>query len=286
MVTLAGDTEALETVVEALEEKGTFVRWLLIDYAFHTYQMDPIKDELLESLAHIAPRKSKVPFVSTVTAGVINGEELDAGYWWGNVRNPVRFSEAVRTILDAGDEFFLELGPHPIHSGAIKECLTQAGLKGTAIASLRRQEPERASMLEAAGYLYSVGYPVKWTTLQREVPEFVRLPSYPWNHESFWLESEESRAQRLAPLVHPFLGVRLSSPKPTWNASSIRVPSVISRSTGFGFDGLSRGPVLRRSVWRWQGALFRRLLCGRGYQGREGSLLFREQCADIAYHFR
>ena len=82
MVTLAGDTEALETVVEALEEKGTFVRWLLIDYAFHTHQMDPIKDELLESLAHIAPKKSKVPFVSTVTAGVINGEELDAGYWW------------------------------------------------------------------------------------------------------------------------------------------------------------------------------------------------------------
>ena len=133
-----------------------------------------------------------------------------------NVRNPVRFSEAVRTILDAGDELFLELGPHPVHSGAIKECLTQAGRKGTAIASLRRQEPERASMLKAAGYLYGVGYPIQWTGLQREATEFVRLPSYPWNHESFWLESEESRAQRLAPLVHPLLGVRVSSPKPTW----------------------------------------------------------------------
>ena len=216
MVTLAGDTEALETVVEALEEKGTFVRWLLIDYAFHTHQMDPIKDELLESLAHISPKKSRVPFVSTVTAGVVNGEELDADYWWRNVRNPVRFSKAVRTILDAGDELFLELGPHPIHSSAIKECLTQAGRKGTVIASLRRQEPERGSMLEAAGYLYGVGYPLKWTGLQRGATEFVRLPSYPWNHESFWLESEESRAQRLAPLAHPLLGVRVSSPKPTW----------------------------------------------------------------------
>ena len=29
---------------KSIEKEGIFVRWLRIDYAFHTHQMDPIKE--------------------------------------------------------------------------------------------------------------------------------------------------------------------------------------------------------------------------------------------------
>ena len=216
MVTLAGDTEVIETVIEPLEEQKVFVRWLQIDYAFHTHQMNPIKDELLESLADIEPKPGDVPFISTVAGDKLGGEKLDASYWWKNVREPVRFSDAVYNIIEGGDELFLELGPSPIHSASINECLTQAGKTGTTLGSLRRRQPEQSYMLETLGRLYAMGYPIKWEALQDADSRFVRLPSYPWKHESLWLESEESKAQRLSPIVHPLLGVRVSSPSPSW----------------------------------------------------------------------
>ena len=114
LVTLAGDTEAVEAVVEALETEEVFIRWLPIDYAFHTHQMDPIRDDLLKSLADIKPRSGRIPFISTVTGSTIDGSELDAEYWWRNVRDPVKFERGVAKIIDRGIGLFLELGPHPI----------------------------------------------------------------------------------------------------------------------------------------------------------------------------
>ncbi len=216
LVTLAGDTEVIETVVEALEKEEVFIRWLPIDYAFHTHQMEPIRDELLESLADLQPRSGNIPFISTVTGDSLEGSNLNAAYWWTNVRDPVKFEQGVAKIIDRGVSFFLELGPHPIHTTSVKECLSKSGVSGRTLVSLRRNEPEKALMLEAFGSLYTVGYPVNWAALHGSRAEFVRLPSYPWQHETFWLESRESRDYRFAAPSHPLLGLRVNSPKPTW----------------------------------------------------------------------
>ena len=42
--------------------------------------MAPIEDKLLKDLRDIGPRDADVPFVSTVTGGVMPGSRLDAGY--------------------------------------------------------------------------------------------------------------------------------------------------------------------------------------------------------------
>ena len=89
LVTIAGDTEALQSIADKLESDKTFFRWLAVDYPFHTHLMDPIREELLEVLADIQPQPSKIPFVSTVTGGIFSGEKMNAEYWWSNVRNPV-----------------------------------------------------------------------------------------------------------------------------------------------------------------------------------------------------
>jgi len=216
LVTLAGDTEALEELVASLSEQGRFVRWLRIDYAFHTHQMEPIRDELLDALASIEPRGSRIPFLSTVTGGALPGQKLDAGYWWRNVREPVLFGPAISNLVRGGENLFVELGPHPALQGAINECLSEQGRSGAVFHSLQRSTDESQELLANLAGLHVHGVPVDWAEVNQSAGNFVRQPAYPWDRERFWLESEESAAYRLAPIVHPLLGLRVAAPRPTW----------------------------------------------------------------------
>ena len=125
LLTLAGDTKPLEEIVGELEEDGKFVRWLRIDYAFHTHQMEPIKDELLETLADVKPMATKIPYISTVTGGVCDGEKLDGDT--GGIMSARQFFSHRRfpNLIRAGEDSFLELGPHPALQNPILECLSR-----------------------------------------------------------------------------------------------------------------------------------------------------------------
>ncbi|MDA7920910.1 amino acid adenylation domain-containing protein [Verrucomicrobiales bacterium] len=216
MLTLAGNTEPLEAVVEKLEEEGKFVRWLRIDYAFHTHQMEPIKDELLETLKGIKPRETTIPYISTVTGGMCEGTKLNGEYWWKNVRESVLFAPAIANLIRSGEDTFLELGPHPALQNPILECLSDQGRKGFYFSSLKRKTDESVEMLTQLASLHNHGYKVDWESVNQSNGADVRLPTYAWQKEKFWLESPENEYLRCAPLEHPLLGLVQTAPKPTW----------------------------------------------------------------------
>ena len=97
-VTLSGEAGPLEELAGLLEERGVFCRFLKVRYAFHSAQMDPIRDELLAALEGIRPRPASLPLFSTVTGRPIEGPELGPEYWWQNVRQTVRFAEGVERL--------------------------------------------------------------------------------------------------------------------------------------------------------------------------------------------
>ena len=216
LVTLAGETEILETLIEPLEKEQVFVRWLNVDYAFHTHKMDPIKDELIQVLKGIKTRTAKIPFYSTVTGDILDGKKLNAGYWWRNVREAVLFGPAIEKIITKDHELFLELGPHPSHSSSVMECLAHIGKKGMVLPTLRRKESDHQIILESLAALYTQGYPINLDALYSKEGNLIHLPSYPWEHERFWLESAISEDHRLGSIVHPLLGKKLNTPSPTW----------------------------------------------------------------------
>ncbi len=216
MVTIAGDREPLEALVERLEKDGKFVRLLRINYAFHTHHMDPIREELLAVLSDINPLPSRIPFVSTVTSCVLPGEKLDAMYWWRNVRQPVLFASAMSNLVRAGGRLFLELGPHPALESSILDVLGEQGKQGSAFHSLKRKTSESEQILTNLAGLHVLGMPIDWATVNQSTEQLVRLPKYPWNHASYWLESEQSASERLDPIPHPLLGQRVTAEQPTW----------------------------------------------------------------------
>lgn len=216
LLTLAGDTGPLEEVVAELEEQGKFVRWLRIDYAFHTHQMEPIKEELLEVLKDIKPRATTIPYISTVTGGVYEGTRIDGEYWWNNVREAVLFAPAIQNLIRSGEDSFLELGPHPALQNPIMECLSDQGRKGFYFSSLKRKTDESVELLSNLARLHNHGYEIDWESVNQASPKGVRLPTYAWQKEVFWLESKEGEYLRCAPLEHPLLGLKQTAPRPTW----------------------------------------------------------------------
>jgi acyl transferase domain-containing protein/NADPH:quinone reductase-like Zn-dependent oxidoreductase/SAM-dependent methyltransferase/acyl carrier protein len=215
-VTLGGDTGALEELAARLQQTGTFLHWLPMPYAFHTRYMDPIKDELLQVLEDLRPQPARIPFVSTVTGVVLPGERLDGGYWWKNVRQQVQFAPAIASLIRGQEETFLEVGPHPALASAINECLNEQGRSGNIFHSLRRGADEVQELLTNLAGLHVHGVPLDWAAVNQSQKNFIRLPSYPWHRQSFWLEAHHSQQNRLAPLAHPLLGMRISAVRPTW----------------------------------------------------------------------
>ena len=152
---------------------------LVAQFARLAHEVDA---ELLESLRGIRPRAASVPLFSTVTGRAVAGPELDAQYWYRNVRHPVLFADAIGEQIRAGHKLFLEIGAHPILRNDLAECLRENGASGTVLNSLRRLAPERATLLGTAGQLHILGSDLDWTRLL-PAGATVKLPSYPFQPE-------------------------------------------------------------------------------------------------------
>ncbi len=214
-ITLSGDADAIEAIAAQLEERSIFCRPLRVSYAFHSHQMEPVRDELLRSLGEVETQPASLCLFSAVSGVEYAGDDFTAGYWWRNVRMPVRFATAIDALIARGHTLFLEIGPHPALTGSLQECMAHRSLGGTAIASLRRKENELATMLGSLGALHALGCAVDWKALH-PAARAVRLPSYAWREEQYWHEAMESRESRLGASPHPFLARRIMAADPTW----------------------------------------------------------------------
>lgn len=213
-VTLSGDGDALADLAAELESRQVFCRILRLGYAFHCPAMDSIRDELLSSLGGLAPRPTRIPLVSTVLGTEIEGEQLGADYWWRNVRQPVRFDPAVRALAGQGADVFLEIGPHPVLGGYVKESLAAEGRRATVLPSLRRQEDDLTVLLSTLGALHVAGLEVNWSGVYPGAVRHLSLPRYPWQREPHWNETAGGKVSRQR--VHSLLGARLEGALPGW----------------------------------------------------------------------
>jgi acyl transferase domain-containing protein/acyl carrier protein len=217
-VTLAGDVAALHDIAEVLEEEGVIHKILKVEIAYHSYQMDPVKQDLKTALAGLSPRAPQIPLWSTVTAGEITGASHDADYWWQNVRQEVRFADALSDLAAAGHDLFVEIGPHPVLTSAIRE--TTSTLEGQAevLHTLRRGQDETLTTAMALGQVFCASGAIDWHAKYGPTVRHVAMPSYPWQRSRHWSETEACRADRLGDGGDPLLGAALDGPDPAWQS--------------------------------------------------------------------
>ena len=212
---LSGERQPLGELVGELEAQGVFCRPIRVDVASHCAQVDPLCPELEGLLQGLKPARSAVAMVSTVTGQRLEGGELAEAYWARNVRQPVLFEQAIKRLLDDGPCAFVEVSGHPILLPAITQTVQQVGQQAVTLGSLRREEPERASLLGAVGALYTSGQPMDLQSLYPGPAAHVPLPSYPWQREPYWFQARGGgvgpAAAGPAAGSHPLLGEHLSS---------------------------------------------------------------------------
>ncbi|MGW7688323.1 SDR family NAD(P)-dependent oxidoreductase, partial [Streptomyces asiaticus] len=218
-VVVSGDADALDELLAACEADEIRARRIPVDYASHCAHVEDIEEELLRELADIAPRASSVPFYSTVTAGVLDTTGLDAGYWYRNLRQTVRFDETVRVLLADGFQVFIEASAHPVLTMGVEQTAEDRGTRVTAAGSLRRDEGGLERFMTSLAEAYVGGASVDWAGMFGGTgARRVDLPTYAFQRTHFWLESEAIEAAGdvasvgLDPAGHPLLGAAVPLP--------------------------------------------------------------------------
>ena len=132
--------------------------------------------------------------VSTVSGKLIEGTELDSGYWCRNLRQPVRLDRALDVLLARGCDVFIEVSAHPVL--AIPLTTASAERRGVVVGSLERGAGQLANLYRTLGVLHAHGQAVDWDALLQARPRrLVPLPTYPFQRQRYWLESSLPEAR-------------------------------------------------------------------------------------------
>lgn len=218
-VTLAGDVEHLTSLAESLTAAGIFAKRLHVEVPYHSHLMDPILAEVSSALASLDPHVPELTLYSTVTAERVTGAHWDAAYWCDNVRKPVRFADTIAALIAQGRRLFLEVGPHPVLSGNIREILIRSGDPGTSIGTLVRKQNDGESLSATVAGLYAAGAFDGHIFAPGDAiaSPHVDLPAYPWQRTRVWNEDEASVADRFGTnTVYPMLGDRTAAAASEW----------------------------------------------------------------------
>jgi NADPH:quinone reductase-like Zn-dependent oxidoreductase/malonyl CoA-acyl carrier protein transacylase len=211
-LTISGDESALAELERVVEEKQMFNRRLLVDVAYHSHHMNLVAKEYRASIAKLAgPTPTSVRFHSSLYGHLVDGTELQANYWVDNLTCPVRFSEALQSMLEpvgahkTGVNMLIELGPHSALQGPIKQILKAVGGPAAKIpyaSALIRKKDAVESAMDVAASVFTKGATLDFSAINfpksAKAPTLLTdLPRYPWNYSSkYWQESRMTQMHK------------------------------------------------------------------------------------------
>ncbi|MFC7994230.1 SDR family NAD(P)-dependent oxidoreductase [Streptomyces pilosus] len=207
-VVVSGDAEVVGDLEARWRAEGRRVRRLRVSHAFHSPHMDGVLEEFERIAGSLSLRAPRIPLVSTVTGKVLSGPEAcSPRYWTRQLREEVRFFDAVRRLEQEGAAAFVELGPDGVLSALVTAGAGRT--PGLVAPALRADRPEQESLAALLGLLHARGRRVDW---KRVLPGAVRadLPTYAFQRRRYWLEERSRRGDAaglgLVGAGHPLLG--------------------------------------------------------------------------------
>ncbi|HEX8907007.1 MAG TPA: type I polyketide synthase, partial [Longimicrobiaceae bacterium] len=190
----AGPEAAVEAVRARLEADGRVARRLPTTHAFHSPMMAPAAERLAERIARTRLHPPSIPLLSNVTGTWITGAEAtDPHYWTRHLLGSVRFAEGVSELLNEPGRVLLEVGPGQTLSTFVRQRQGDAEPPAAVVPSLRYaydRKPDAQFLLEALGRLWAAGASPDWKAFRGDDSRLrVRLPTYPWERQRYWIEA-------------------------------------------------------------------------------------------------
>jgi phthiocerol/phenolphthiocerol synthesis type-I polyketide synthase E len=184
---VTGPATRIADLHRQLLEQEIDARPLHISAAAHSILVDTVAEEFEQRVAEIPLVPPTVPWISDRTGAPMSGEAAcDPAYWRAHLRNTVRFSDALETLLTSGDQAVLEVGlGHTLSSLVRSHPAYQPGTP--VVPSLpHAADPtdDAVFTLGALGRLWASGVEVDWAALHQDgVPRRTPLPTYPFQRQ-------------------------------------------------------------------------------------------------------
>jgi acyl transferase domain-containing protein len=185
---ISGERTAVQEVLHHLEAQGVKTRPLKVSNSFHSPLVEPVLDEFERAAAQATYREPEIPQFSSMRLKWVTGDELlDAAYWRHNLRNTVRFHDAIAAVYEQGYRVFLEIGPSPILVTMGAQCLPQSN---TVWLPSLRPDRDWEQITETLGTLYVNGMNIDWIEVNKNHSRRrVGLPAYPFQRNRYSLDS-------------------------------------------------------------------------------------------------
>jgi myxalamid-type polyketide synthase MxaB len=168
-----------------------------------------------------------LPLIANVTGTLAGADIATADYWVRHVSEAVRFADGMATLRDQGVTAFLEIGPKPTllglaqmeyegrgpaHEEADKMDASHVAHRSPRwLPSLRQNHSDWQQMLISFGALYELGVELDWAALyQDQTKRRVLLPTYPFQRQSYWVNTPKRRREDGA--LRPLLDRRVKLP--------------------------------------------------------------------------
>ncbi len=193
----SGPVSDIEQLQARLEEKEIDCTRVRIEVAAHSAMLDEVLQEYRDFCKTITSSKPQIPYTSNSSGGwITDAEATDPNYWVQHLRNTVKFSDNVATVVANEARVLVEVGP-----GQTLTNLARAGeQQAHAIFGAMRHPNDQSSDVEVAlrtfGHIWAAGVTIDWGSLWAdERRRRVALPAYPFERKAYWVEPGVVNAQ-------------------------------------------------------------------------------------------
>ena len=202
MCVVSGAQNHIEQLEKQLRDERVDCQRLHTSHAFHSGLMDGAIEPFVEAVRGVELNSPRIPYISNVSGSWIEESQVkDPLYWGRQIRETVRFASGVTELAKKEDRIYLEVGPG-YTLGALVRQQASGKVGQVVLSSLRHaqgQGSDVASVLSALGRLWLSGVRVDWSCFYgAERRCRVALPTYPFQRERYWVDSDSSRDGRTA----------------------------------------------------------------------------------------
>ena len=196
LTVLSGPDEKITELEKTLDNSGFFYKRLDTSHAFHSAMMDPCLPEFETLFEEVELNEPTIPIISTVTGKFLKAEEAtDPSYWVKHVRESVRFTDAVKLVLEMNPSVFLEVGPGQSLESSVKRHLDKESLHKTVrtMRSVNESFNDNTFSEEAIGAIWMNGGNINWSTYYKDEKRVkLSLPVYPFQRAAYSIDFSQT----------------------------------------------------------------------------------------------
>jgi amino acid adenylation domain-containing protein len=200
LTVVSGAVAAIDGFAEMLAKDDIASTRLRVSHAFHSASMDaalPVFRRAFDKVQMQAPHRV---FYSCLSGAPITPDQaLSVDYWCRQLREPVRFADAVQHVLATGRTLFLEVGPSQALTGLARAMLDGQGRAVASLGAAAQPGDAVEQVQRALGECWCAGAQPDWQAFYAgQTRRRVALPGYPFRGERYWVEPATASASTMS----------------------------------------------------------------------------------------